>query len=440
MRTKKLFKVLIMASLVVFVASCAQKQVEKPFAAHDLNPEVKQRVYVQKIDNFLIIFDASTSMGDRYKGRTKFDISKNIVSNMNKTIPDLKLQAGLRTFGPKHGTSKETNLIYGLTEYTTAGLENAIQSIIMPSGLSPVGDPLSVARQDLESTTGKIAVIVISDGKETQSIPPIQAAENLKSDYGARICIYGILVGDDPSGKNLLDEIVQAGECGFVTTSDNLNSPDGMADFVKKVFFEEKAMDSDGDGVIDLMDKCPKTPRGVQVNNKGCPLDSDGDGVYDYQDNCPDTQTGVPVDQKGCPRDSDGDGVYDYQDKCPGTPVGASVNHLGCWVIKDLMFETNKADIKPQFLKKLKEVLVVIRQNPGLKLEIQGHTDNVGAKEFNQKLSEQRAQATMNYFIKNGVRSNRLTVRGYGFARPAASNKTPSGRAINRRVELHPIR
>ncbi len=116
------------------------------------------------------------------------------------------------------------------------------------------------------------------------------------------------------------------------------------------------------------------------------------------------------------------------------------MNHLGCWVIKGLMFETNKADIKPQSLKNLKEVLVVISQNPGLKLEIQGHTDNVGAKEYNQKLSEQRAQATMNYFIKNGVSSNQLTARGYGLAKPVASNETPSGRAVNRRVELHPIK
>jgi len=411
MRVKKLFKVLTVIFLSALVAGCAQKQAEKPFTAHDLNPEVKQKVYVQKIDNFLIVFDASTSMGDRYKGQTKFDISKNIVSNMNKTIPDLKLQSGLRTFGPKHGTSKETNLIYGLTEYTAAGLENAIQSIIMPSGLSPVGEPLDAAIQDLASTTGKIAVIIISDGKETHSIPAIQAAENLKSHYGDRICIYAILAGDDPSGKNLLDKIVLAGECGFVTDGDNLNSPDGMADFVKKVFFEKtKELDSDGDGVVDSLDKCPNTPQGVQVNNKGCPLDSDGDGVYDYED------------------------------KCPGTPVGASVNHLGCWVIKGLMFETNKADIKPQSLKNLKEVLVVISQNPGLKLEIQGHTDNVGAKEYNQKLSEQRAQATMNYFIENGVSSNQLTARGYGLAKPVASNETPSGRAENRRVELHPIK
>ncbi|MFP3870965.1 MAG: thrombospondin type 3 repeat-containing protein, partial [Syntrophobacteria bacterium] len=69
--------------------------------------------------------------------------------------------------------------------------------------------------------------------------------------------------------------------------------------------------DSDGDGVYDDVDVCPGTPKGVTVDEKGCPLDSDGDGVPDYQDRCPGTPAGVVVDSYGCPLDSDGDGVYD---------------------------------------------------------------------------------------------------------------------------------
>jgi len=89
-------------------------------------------------------------------------------------------------------------------------------------------------------------------------------------------------------------------------------------------------LDSDGDGVPDYMDVCPDTPKGVKVDDLGCPLDSDGDGVPDYKDKCPDTPTGVQVDSEGCPIDSDHDGVPDYLDKCPATPAGVKVDSTGC--------------------------------------------------------------------------------------------------------------
>ena len=88
--------------------------------------------------------------------------------------------------------------------------------------------------------------------------------------------------------------------------------------------------DKDGDGVPDRLDKCPNTPKGVQVNLEGCPLDSDGDGVPDYLDKCPGTAKGAVVNAEGCVLDSDGDGVPDYLDKCPNTPKGVQVDANGC--------------------------------------------------------------------------------------------------------------
>jgi OmpA-OmpF porin, OOP family len=93
---------------------------------------------------------------------------------------------------------------------------------------------------------------------------------------------------------------------------------------------EAKPVDSDGDGVVDTLDRCPGTPAGVAVDSNGCPLDSDKDGVADYLDKCPGTPAGVSVDSKGCPLDSDRDGVADYLDKCPGTPAGVAVDSKGC--------------------------------------------------------------------------------------------------------------
>ncbi len=89
-------------------------------------------------------------------------------------------------------------------------------------------------------------------------------------------------------------------------------------------------LDGDGDGVVDGADKCPDTPKGATVDATGCPKDSDGDGVYDGLDKCPDTPKGYPVDATGCPLDSDRDGVVDGLDKCPGTPQGTKVDPTGC--------------------------------------------------------------------------------------------------------------
>ena len=114
--------------------------------------------------------------------------------------------------------------------------------------------------------------------------------------------------------------------------------------------------DSDSDGVIDTLDKCPGTPAGVVVDNNGCPIDTDKDGVPDYLDKCPATPVGVAVDAKGCPIDSDNDGVADYLDKCPGTPAGVAVSANGCPVeaakrfcdkpaVIEVSFDTNKTDL-----------------------------------------------------------------------------------------------
>jgi len=84
--------------------------------------------------------------------------------------------------------------------------------------------------------------------------------------------------------------------------------------------------DLDGDGVMEGLDQCPNTPKGWPVDDKGCPLDSDGDAVLDGLDKCPDTAKGAIVDATGCPTDSDKDGIFDGVDKCPGTPVGAIVD------------------------------------------------------------------------------------------------------------------
>ena len=86
----------------------------------------------------------------------------------------------------------------------------------------------------------------------------------MKSQYGERLCIYTVLVGDDPNGKKIMEGVADAGGCGFLVSAESISTGDGMADFVERVFFskEMRPVDSDGDGVYDDKDRCPGTARG----------------------------------------------------------------------------------------------------------------------------------------------------------------------------------
>ncbi len=213
-------------------------------------------------------------------------------------------------------------------------------------------------------------------------------------------------------------------------------------------------IDSDGDGVPDGIDTCPDTPKGCTVDAKGCPSDADGDGVCDGVDQCPDTPKGATVDAKGCPTDSDGDGVYDGLDKCPDTPKGLKVDPNGCAIeyvqretelldtgmirVNNINFETGKDSILADSYPTLDAVGALLARWPMLKMEISGHTDNTGSESKNLKLSKARAAAVERYILAKypDLKADQYTIKGYGSSKPIATNKTPEGRAQNRRVEF----
>ena len=206
-------------------------------------------------------------------------------------------------------------------------------------------------------------------------------------------------------------------------------------------------LDSDRDGVPDYLDKCPGTPRGVKVDPDGCPLDSDKDGVPDYLDKCPGTPKGVKVDTDGCPLDSDGDGVPDYLDKCPGTPKGVKVDKDGCSkaivkmcepTVLNVKFDTNKYNIKPQYHNELQKVGDFLAAFPNAQGTIDGHTDSVGSRAYNMKLSQRRADSVRNYIVKTfNIAPERISANGYGPTKPIANNKTAAGKQQNRRIEAN---
>jgi OOP family OmpA-OmpF porin len=198
--------------------------------------------------------------------------------------------------------------------------------------------------------------------------------------------------------------------------------------------------DDDGDGVTNDIDKCPGTPAGAKVDAMGCELDSDRDGVVDSHDQCPNTIAGAKVDDKGCELDSDGDGVVDSADKCPDTPKGDRVDATGCSFkteikLPGVVFETGKADLKPESLPVLDGAIATLKRYPDIKIEVAGHTDSRGSDALNLDLSSRRAQTVLAY-LKDGGVTNSLTSRGYGERQPVANNNTDDGRQQNRRVVL----
>lgn len=209
-------------------------------------------------------------------------------------------------------------------------------------------------------------------------------------------------------------------------------------------------LDTDGDGVPDYIDRCPNTPAEAYglIDEFGCPIDTDGDGVPDYLDKCPGTPKEAygRVDTCGCPLDTDGDGVPDYLDECPTVPgskankgcpeVKREVRNLLKKAMQGIQFENGKATIKKSSNKLLDQIAKTFIDNPTYRIEVQGHTDNVGNYKFNVDLSERRAQAVRDYLIKKGVPATSLTAHGYGPDKPIADNKTKAGRAQNRRVEF----
>jgi outer membrane protein OmpA-like peptidoglycan-associated protein len=105
-------------------------------------------------------------------------------------------------------------------------------------------------------------------------------------------------------------------------------------------------------------------------------------------------------------------------------------------VLKNIFFETNKAELKEESKTELDKLVDLLTKNPMLKIEIGGHTDNVGADADNLKLSDARARSVMAYLVAHGISADRLTARGYGETMPIADNNNVEGRALNRRTEF----
>jgi len=200
-------------------------------------------------------------------------------------------------------------------------------------------------------------------------------------------------------------------------------------------------LDNDNDGIENSQDKCPTTPAGKEVNFDGCCLDGDDDkdGVLNSKDKCPTTPAGNQVDANGCclDLDDDKDGVLNSKDICPNTPLGDAVNSDGCpkSVNLHIKFENDSYNVDSASDALIQKYANFLSKYTNYSAKIVGYTDSRGSENYNQKLSENRANAVKSLLIKKGAPESSLTSAGMGEANPIADNATGNGRAENRRIE-----
>jgi len=394
MHRKTIFKILAPLAMFALMTGCATQKAAPLVTAVDLNPKLTSGQLVQKVNSFEVLVDQTRSMNDNYKLTTKLKQEKALINLFNDTIPNLKLNAAARAFGQKNVFEDATSWnLFGPAAYNKAALPDAVSPFTWGRGLSPLDKALDGATADLKSESGQLAVIAFSDGEDMEAYDPVGAAKKMKSAYGDRVCIYTVLLGDKTKtidmgdkneGINMMQQVADAGKCGFMVTGESISTPQGMADFVEKVF---------------LTTPSPLAPAPAPA---------------------PVVEEPKPVPAPAAPEPQP---VPEPKAKAP---AGMTLK---------IQFATGKSDIQPQYRAEIEKVAAFLKENPGSTVVIEGHTDNVGARAANINLSQGRANSVKDYLVSEfGIDASRIKAVGYGPDKPIASNATSEGRQKNRRV------
>ncbi|MGC9326956.1 MAG: OmpA family protein [Candidatus Hinthialibacter sp.] len=330
-----------------------------------------------EINQIFLLADASSSMSLEGKRLQEIDFLTAFVEAM----PDDCYRAGLMAFNSKSA------ILQRLQVFNRTSLLNKVPSLAKMGGATRLETSLKSIQEQLQGARGRTAIVIVSDGLLINNHDAWFAGADLVEAY-PDTCIYTVQIGFDSKGTQSLNKLQQLTDCGGFRFASDLNSPVELRRFIHEVFYGVKPAEEIGEA-----------PAG----------------------------------------DSDNDGVDDSIDQCPNTPQGAKVDERGCWVIQDLLFDYDKAEIRPEYNSILDEVVEVLKNNPSVDIRVDGHTDSIGGEKYNQALSLRRADAVVRYLITHGVSADRLTAQGWGLSRPVKPNDTPENRQANRRVELTPL-
>jgi len=355
--------------------ACAAPKAVPPMNVSPIAPGPDQRVNVSHI---YVVVDASSSVVEEFPG------VKALTQSFVAGMPDGSYEVAAVSFG---GYKRQTE---DLRPFDRAHLREGADNLMHLGEGTPLDRVLSELKPVTEGSFGRGLVIIFSDGRPTDPVgrdldeeSVISAAQQLREEWTGDLCFHTVQVGDDPKGAAFLKRLSEATSCGSSRAAVGIQNVAGLQNFQREIFLGAAARD-----------------------------------------------VALPGP------DSDGDGITDDIDQCPGTPNGVTPDGRGCWVVPGLRFAFDKAEIEPRYHEHLENMVRVLRENPGMRIRVDGYTDSIGAETYNQGLSERRAAAVKSFLASQGIDATRVTAKGFGEENPAYTNETEEGRAGNRRTEI----
>ena len=368
------YGLIVILMCFVWFTGCAS------FKPVDLNPRIGAGLLIQKTDNVIVLFDKSASMSELHgkpmvNEATRLIHAKNATRNMIATIPENRMNAGLRTFA-----GEETKLIYGMKPLVKEDYIKAINSLEAPNGKTPLAKAITAAGNDLRGAKGHSAIIIVSDFSQIPGVDDIKpemvidAITKVNAEQEDKLCVYAIQVGYTLDGKELAEQIVQNVAGGYTVNADKLLAPEAMGAFVEKV----------------MTGDCNRYAKWVAK----------------------------PVEKVV---------IVAAEPKIEEKVVAAvSKPQVVILALEDIHFDFDKSTLTPEAQTILKRNIQILKDNPNAKVRIAGYTSAMGTDAYNHKLSERRAMAVQEYLVKEGVITrDRLSTIGYGEANPAMYEAAP---------------
>ena len=230
--TISLRSILLSIASAALLAGCAGTPYSPtPFTASGIDTSA----YTARVDAFVVVMDASSSMKFDYEDRSNFYNAKDVVTHLNQTIPELGYQSALVGFGSGSCVNREdARVVYGPATYSRADFSNGLTMLECAGGITPMADGVNVGGDTVKGS-GQVALILVSDFWQINSGAVIAAIDTLKADYGDRLCIHTIKVGDADEGGDLAAALAGVNSCGSSVDAGSLASSAAMAGYVTDV-------------------------------------------------------------------------------------------------------------------------------------------------------------------------------------------------------------
>lgn len=230
--TISLRSVLLSIASAALLAGCAGTPYSPtPFTASGIDSSA----YTARVDAFVVVMDASSSMKFDYEDRSNFYNAKDVVTHLNQTIPEMGYKSALVGFGSGSCVNREdARVVYGPVTYSRADFSNGLTMLECAGGITPMADGVNVGGGAVKGS-GQVALILVSDFWQINSDAVIAAVDTLKADYGDRLCVHTIKVGDADEGGNLAAALAGVNSCGSSVDAGSLASSAAMAGYVTDV-------------------------------------------------------------------------------------------------------------------------------------------------------------------------------------------------------------